>query len=210
MRPFILAAFLVAALFPVSVVAQENVYVEFAPGVSFVGDIDIENGAATLETDPGFVVGGAIGTRVADSVRAEFNVSYREQDIDELDVNGFGSLPGVGDAGATTIMVNAIYDLELDFPITPYLGAGLGLGVVTVDSDTGSCVLCIDDTDVQFAWNLMVGGSAAVTEHLSLSAGYRYTGITAPEFEDEVFGEDVEADDPLDIHEIVFGIRYSF
>lgn len=209
MRYLILSILVAVVLVPASVTAQENLYVEFAPGVSFLGDIDLENELATAEMDAGFVVGGAVGANITDSVRAEFNVSYREQDFDELDTD-LGAAPGVGDAGTTTIMVNAIYDVAVDFPITPYVGAGIGLGVVTIDSDTSTCFVCVDDTDVQFAWNLMVGGSTAVTEQISLSAGYRYTGITAPEVQDEILGADIEADDPLDIHEIVFGLRYSF
>ena len=212
MRLRFLSTLALVLLCPWSALAQDGFYAELAPGVSFVGDTDLSGGglSATAELDPGFVIGGAIGYELSDSLRTELNVSYREQDFDKLDGGGLGSLDGVGDIGTTTIMANGIYDIEVDFPITPYIGAGIGLAVVEVDSDESGCAVCIDDSDVQFAWNLMVGGSTSVTESITLSAGYRYTGVTAPELQDEFAGVDIESDDPLDIHEIVFGLRYSF
>jgi opacity protein-like surface antigen len=57
----------------------------------------------------------------------------------------------------------------------------------------------------------MVGLSFSATEHIVLSAGYRYFGTLNPEFNYTVpglaFGT-IEAE--VGVHEIVMGLRYEF
>ena len=139
--------------------AQDGLYVELTPGVSILADSDLSGasgaiaaGSATAEFDAAFVIGGALGFRFFDSFRGEMNISYRKADVDSI-TDIFGTLQGAGDVGLVALMANVYYDLELEFPVTPYLGAGIGIGFIDVDPGNSN-VLIVDDSATEFAWNM--------------------------------------------------------
>jgi len=107
-------------------------------------------------------------------------------------------------------MINVIYDVDLDLPVTPYEGVGIGLGLIDVDSDNGA-VLTINDDSLEFAWNVLLGVAYQLNEAVNLTAGYRYLGITDPDFDASAGGASgtLDAED-VQAHEFVFGLRYGF
>ena len=205
-------AFLGASIGAVESQADEGVYIEFSPGLSILADSDISGGGLSgkAKFDPGFVIGGAIGLGFDNGFRVEGNVSYREADVDKL-TSGAISLPGAGDVSMTAIMANVYYDFDLGTPFTPYLGAGLGVGIADVDSDGAENALIVNDNSAEFAWNIMLGGTLSATDNVDLSLGYRYLGITDPKLDATIVGVGsgtIEAE--IEVHEIVLGIRYNF
>ncbi len=145
---------------------------------------------------------------MADGFRVEGSVSYRESDVDEVTSGGV-ALIGAGDANLTAIMANVYYDFDLGIPVKPYLGVGIGVGIIEVNSDD-SAVLKVDDDSAEFAWNIMLGAGYALNEHVDFSFGYRYLGTTDPEFDATLFGVPGTLDAEITVHEVLFGLRYNF
>ena len=108
-------------------------YVEVSPGLSMISDSDTSGGFFAfpdIEYDRGFTIGGALGYQIQDQVRAEASLSYRTADVDQV---GGISAGASGDVNVTSLMANVYYDFDLGLPVTPYLGAGLGLARVDLD-----------------------------------------------------------------------------
>ena len=87
---------------------------------------------------------------------------------------------------------------------------GIGLGLADVDSDSGAA-LSINDDSLEFAWNVLLGAAYQLNEAISLTAGYKYLGITDPDFDATAggFNGTLDAED-LQSHEFLFGLRYGF
>ncbi len=198
--------------------AQDGLYVELAPGISIFADSDVSGGgglagfSAVAEFDTGFVIGGSVGYRFLDSFRGEVNLSYRQADVDQVTIAGALMLEGTGDISLLALMANVYYDLDLESPVTPYLGVGIGLGFIDVDTGvTPLSVLVVNDSATEFAWNIMVGASYGVTDNIDLSLGYRYLGTTDPELDATLVGfGSGTLDAEIAVHEILFGFRYNF
>ena len=172
-------------------------YVEVSPGLSMISDSDTSGGFFAfpdIEYDRGFTIGGALGYQIQDQVRAEASLSYRTADVDQV---GGISAGASGDVNVTSLMANVYYDFDLGLPVTPYLGAGLGLARVDLDAKLGG-VSAKDDDDTAFSFSLMAGAAYRISDNLDLSLGYRYLGARA------VFDEN------LNVSEILFGVRYRF
>lgn len=191
-------------------------YAELYSGFSIVPEQGISGGglAGDVSFGPGFHVGGAVGARISDHLRSELSLGYRQSDVDEIDGPGI-RLEGAGDAGVFTAMANGYVDLLPDAAVIPYVGAGIGVGVVSINSDNDASLLVVDDSDVVFAWNLMAGVGVPVTDHFSITLGYRYLATTDPDLEATVNIPGVgRASGTLtgefDAHEGVFGVRLGF
>ena len=103
-----------------------------------------------------------------------------------------------------SVMLNAYYDIDTGSKFTPYIGGGIGVaklkGKVSYDEETDSV------KNDSFAWQLGAGVSYAMTDNLSLDAGYRYV-----DYGDVTIKEDwgkVEFDSTS--HELHIGARYTF
>ena len=92
-----------------------------------------------LETDAGFIIGGAVGTHLTEDLRVELEVAYSENDVDKLDYtdanNDESSFDANGKFGILTFMANIWYDVPLNEELKPYIGGGAGIAVV--DGDAG-------------------------------------------------------------------------
>ena len=107
-------------------------------------------------------------------------------------------------------MVNVIYDVDLDLPVTPYIGVGIGLGLADADSDSGA-VLNVNDDSLEFAWNVLLGAAYELNESVNITIGYRYLGITDPEFDASAGGASFTLDaENVQAHEFLLGLRYGF
>ena len=175
--------------------AQDGLYIEFTPGASILADSDLSGGGGLeAEFDTAFVIGGAVGSRFLDSFRGEVNLSYREADDDQITSEGVT-------LQVFALMGNVYYDFDLELPVTPYLGAGIGVGFIEVGP--------VNDEATEFAWNIMFGASYDVTDTVGLSLGYRYLGTTDAEL-DATGPASGTVHAEIAVHEILFGFRYNF
>ena len=196
--------------------AADGVYVELGGGASYVADPDLASPGLDIEGsfETGFNIGGSLGYRFFDYFRAEARLDYRQSNLDKVE-NAAGELSVTGDLGIFSAMANFYIDALPKRMITPYVGAGFGVGVIDVDGDspvTTIQLLQIDDDATKFAWNAMVGLSVKPTDYLVISAGYRYFATKGVTLDSSVplvsVDLDVEAD--IGVHEFVAGVRYEF
>jgi len=80
-------------------------YVGGFGGLTVMPDVSLSQAgvfSGDLETDAGYNIGGVIGYKSAVGLRGEFELSYRQNDLDN-----WGGFPVVGDISALTFMGNA-------------------------------------------------------------------------------------------------------
>ena len=160
-------------------------------------------GAAELEYDTSFTVGGAIGYKLGESgdYRVEGEVAYQNNEVDRIDNK---SLPvdTSMEASMLTFLLNGYIDFNYGSAFSWFYTAGFGLarfdGEMTVGGVTD------DEDDTVFAYQLGVGTGYAVTETVTLDCKYRY--LYTEDFNIE--GGYVEVASPS--HSITVGIRVAF
>jgi opacity protein-like surface antigen len=188
-----------------------GVYLEGNLGYAFPDKVDVEEGPidGEVELDDTWLVGGAVGYRFP-WARVEANVSYREPDVDKVDVAGL-DFGGDGETKALVGLVNAYLDLDFGLPVHPYVGGGVGAAYVKLDTG-GDSPLQVDDEAGTFAWNLLAGVGYDVTESVAVTATYRYLRLEGTDFSADVAGvdvDDLDVDD-VNLHEVMLGLRYTF
>jgi opacity protein-like surface antigen len=186
-------------------------YLEGNLGYSMPDSVDVTEGGVDgeVELDDAAVFGGALGYKFP-WFRLEANVSYRKNDVDEVRVEG-NDFSGNGDTEALVGLVNGIVDIDLDFPVRPFLGGGIGGAYLKLDTGSNG-LLEVDDEAGSFAWNLLAGVGWDVTESVALTATYRYLRLEGTDFSADVAGVDagdVDVDD-VALHEVLVGLRYTF
>ena len=188
-------------------------YLELETGVTALPDTVVHGPFVDGDLDlyPGFVIGGAVGARLNPFFRLEGAMSYREAQVDEFYVEGFVT-EDEGHFGAFSTMANAYVDFALPgSPVTPFIGGGLGVAIVNLETYDPFEGVDIDDESVQLAWNLSAGATWKVADHIDLVTRYRYF---ATENLDESYQDGSlrlgEADFEMDSHEAVIGVRFSF
>ena len=197
-----IAATLCLAFVLATAAHADGAYVQLEAGPSFFDDSDVENNSLDIEYDTGVNVGGAAGYHFLDvldqgllDLRAEFGVAYHQGDVDRT-----GMFPADGDVEVIGLMANGYWDVDLGLPVTPFVGAGIGCGVVVVDVLT--IAGRIDEDDAAFAWELMGGLTYHVTPAFSVDGGYRYFATANA----NIGGDDLD----IATHEVVVALRYSF
>lgn len=164
-RLALLAAAGVAALGTASAQDKEGLYA--AAGVGYVweyaendfqssansGSPDAQEFDSRLETGDGVAFYAALGKYFDRGIRGEFELSFREQEVEDMpgDGAGFAGFPTggnsqnlalgdnepLGEIGVTAAMFNVYKDFNFDIAgrITPYIGGGIGFAKVRGDFD---------------------------------------------------------------------------
>lgn len=157
-------------------------------GVTFDGAQDADGiiGGApqTVDTDYGsdfqlgVGVGRSFGALSSDSigVRGEIELSYGEADADAIRFSGNGPASEINVAGgirSTTLFANIYADFETGGALTPYVGAGVGVGRFSQDLFYGPGVQ-VNESDTAFGVQLIAGVAYEVSDRLTLTADARY------------------------------------
>jgi len=114
---------------------------------------------------------------------------------------------GQGDISGAYFFANAYYDIATGTAFTPYVGAGIGVGMIDVDYPPSDVTIINDDASA-FAYQIMLGGAYAVSDQASLFAGYRYRGTTDIEVDAALFSAEFEVENRSNILEV--GFRWGF
>ncbi|TRD10622.1 P44/Msp2 family outer membrane protein [Erythrobacter insulae] len=156
------------------------------------------------EFDTGFAIAGQLGYAFENGFRVEAEAAYSEYgvsthsglivggtNIDSVDVAiltrgaanaanptvGAVIADGQGQVSNFGIFGNVFYDFDTGSAVKPYIGAGIGYQWVDVDYSP-SGVAVGDDTDGVFAYQLMVGASAEITDGVELFGQYTWRDST--------------------------------
>ena len=160
-------------------------------------------------------------------LRAEFEYAWRgkkEMFNSALEVDANVSGNEKFKVGAQSFFVNAYFDIHNSSPVTPYIGAGLGLASVSADyqaslSDgTNEGGFGFNKTKTNFAWNIGAGAAWKISDMISLDLGYRYADfgkVKASSSGDFVAGAlevdfDLNTSTKVSAQEVLLGLRFSF
>lgn len=186
--------------------AASDMYISVFGGANFVSDnaaaaatyYSSSLAAISIDGDTGFVLGGAIGTKLDNWVkglRAEVEVSYRRNDAGGLwSTTSSGSTTGgTHDSNLSTfaVMANVWYDIDLGSKVRPYIGGGVGWGRAKAEgafiqtfTESGAVTPNFDFSasgeNSGFAWQLGAGFNYEVAPDVDVGLGYRY--FNGPEF----------------------------
>ncbi|OGS53294.1 MAG: flagellar motor protein MotB [Erythrobacter sp. RIFCSPHIGHO2_12_FULL_63_10] len=175
-------------------------YVELNGGPMIVEDIEFDVGAidnaVTVDTKKGYDFGGIVGYDFG-FIRLEAEGSYRSADIDTLssatallptsavrDVSG--TYTAGGDANVLSFMLNAMADFGPDDGLQGFVGGGVGVARTKIDGATVdlSSPGFLDDSDTGFAWQLLAGVRAPLTETIDVGLKYRFFNTATNDFVD--------------------------
>jgi len=186
-RLLVMAIFALVVITTSAQAADKGMYVSGIAGLSLVPELDQEiSGTRVFETDfdPGIKIAGALGYDFG-ALRAEVEIGYLTNEVNDALAVGFGSGPVEGDFSVLSFMVNGYYDIHTpNFSLVPYLG--VGIGGASIDAHIIAPLLApsqvVDDSATVFAYQLMAGFGWNVSPSITLTADYRYFATTDPEF----------------------------
>jgi outer membrane protein OmpA-like peptidoglycan-associated protein len=167
MKKALMAAAALVAL-PVMAQAQtptEGFYIGAEGGLNWLLNTTIANVAITPQT--GWAAGGHIGYDFV-GPRVELEGIYRQNQLNGANVNGLANTGQIGQLG---IMANLLYDFAPGATITPYIGAGAGVGFVDGSSSLNS---------TQFAYQGILGVGWNVDSNFRVDLDGRYYGTSNP------------------------------
>jgi OOP family OmpA-OmpF porin len=192
-------------------------YAGIAGGGSFLNDIS-PNGAGTdvkSQYQNGYVGLGTIGWNFGDGLRAEIEGGYRRSDVEGVRDAPPGSRTGA--LGLTTVMVNGLYDFDLDrfgvpaAGIVPHLGVGVGWAQPRFDHAGPYDGNLLSGKDELLAYQGIAGADYAVAPHIKLSLDYHYLGTDNGSFHATPgTAGDSTARTSIQDQAVLLGIRYEF
>ena len=171
MKKALMAAAALVAL-PVMAQAQtpsSGFYIGAEGGLNWLLNTTIANQTVTPQT--GWAAGGKIGYDFV-GPRVELEGVYRQNQTN-LSANNFGANFGTAGTsiGQLGILANLLYDFSPGATITPYIGAGAGVGFVDGTSSLNSTV---------FAYQGIIGLAWNVDPSFRVSLDGRYYGTSNP------------------------------
>ena|SRR5690554_2961959 len=207
-RYFVLCAF--AAILGSTAKAQDAChpfYIGTSSGVSLLQDLRDDN--ELLESDAGFAFSAFLGWNEGPG-RLEFEYSRFNNDIDTFTNSSLaGSDGGHGNVDLDAYMTNGYLDFPISSRLTAYLGGGLGVAQMQLNSLPVSGMSYPDSgkSNVGIAYQAKVGASYSLTSRAEWFAGYRFLGtekLTASRIHEGDFG------DQFYMHSLETGLRFKF
>ena len=123
----------------------------------------------------GYAVMGAIGYALSSGLRFELEGAYRRNDLDPIFPTPFmGPIPATGEMQSATAMANAYYDFDLGPPVSPFVGAGLGIGFLWENTTWPSTGEVRAESGPVGAFQGTVGVSALISSRVVVDLAYTY------------------------------------
>jgi OmpA-OmpF porin, OOP family len=140
--------------------------------------------AGSIKRDEGFLLGGAGGYKFG-PWRGELELEYMEHQAQSGN-NLFAGATGASSSlrGSTSnlaAMINGYYDIATPWPITPYVGIGIGADYFRFSQvNTTANTQIANAFDTVFAYEAMAGVSYAINPQWSIGLEYRYFATLDP------------------------------
>jgi len=210
--------------FAPSAFAYEGLYGAIGAGLNYTqDDNDFEKTFppasawdSEIDHNKGIGIYAAIGVDRGSNWRLEGEFSYRNNDVRHLAGDGI-AFPGwstlSGDQSVMALMFNAIYDFSNDSKITPYIGAGLGVGRFEADfggTNPSLQALAINDKSYNLAYQGIAGIAFALAENVALDLSYRYFGAENVRYQGTINGGPSDFKTDYRTHTAFLGLRWNF
>lgn len=187
--------------------AQAQFYLGAQGGLSIQdeGDAREDNVEGDIDFSEGFAVGALGGYRFGLndnlSLDVEAEVTYRDNDVDDVTVSGV-DLDADGDLTSFAFMANGWLNWHVGSGFSPYIGGGVGVLHVELEDLNIVGINLDDDSDTVVAGQLGAGVAYAVTENVELSLDYRFLIADDADFND--------TETEIENHSIMLGFKYLF
>lgn len=209
-------------LLPAHVFADDGIYLKGNMGIFSMEDstLNLEGDAGDIDigevsSDIGFSINTAIGKSFANGFDLELEYGFKTASLDEAtpsdefaeaykdaygeDISDYKEDVD-GNIDIHSLMVNAIYNLNNQSSITPYVGGGIGVGFTDVE----------DSSDTVFAYQVIAGVAFNLSKNVDILVAYRYFGTDDISEEGTFDGYDIEGSASVDSHNFEAGFKYSF
>lgn len=176
-----------------------RVYLRLDTGASFPSEDDFDNSA---------IIGGGIGYRFNEHLRADATLGYRGWFGGNTAWNaGPASIGAKADVSSFAGLANLYYDVGRFGAFTPYVGGGMGFASNTVSDyrvfvNGAQTASAGDHSETDFAWQVSVGTAIDVAPQWAVDVGYRY-------FDAGDLWDGWAGNRDLTAHELQIGLRYS-
>jgi len=124
-----------------------------------------------------------------------------------LDLSTVSGTAAQGEAQATSLMGNAVVDLDMVGPVQPYIGAGVGLAKVELDGASPFGGTTVNGSDTVGALQLLAGASYRLNEQVDLFTDYRYFTTRDADF---TTAAGTTTSMKLSTHSVLAGLRFNF
>lgn len=114
---------------------------------------------------------------------------------------------GRGHIRNLSLFLNGYYDLPTGGPVSPYLGAGVGVTASKIRYNP-SGVGIIDDSATRFAYQLMAGVTFRLAQSVDLFGQYAYRDGTDPEVDVDLFPARLKVENNQQL--VSAGLRFRF
>ena len=202
--------------------ARDNAwYVGLEGGPMLVEDIQFDvagvSDGTQLDFNAGYDFGGVVGYDFG-GFRLEAEASYRRADLQSYTA-GSG---GVGTAGilrpagtynangsfsALSFMLNGLLDFGPDDGLQGFVGGGVGVARSAIEAILTTPSASIDDSDSGFAWQVLAGIRAPLTDNIDVGLKYRMFNATSVNLTD-VRGRALDGD--ARTHSILGTLTFNF
>ena len=130
----------------------------------------------SFEGKAGFSVGVALGTRIADDLRAELELSYLNYQLESGTDGSHGRDPASGNLNSVFFLANVWQDFHLG-ALTPYIGGGFGFASTSIDDGELDGDVMSDRSGLSLAGQAGLGVRYGMTDRTELDFGYRFKSI---------------------------------
>jgi len=181
------ASLLVAGTASADYISPTGWYMSLGAGINWLPDNDINEFTASgsaqttneFSWESGYIVAGAVGFDFGRNWRAEFEVAYRDNDVDAFFSDGTGPYTASGaDLWQLSQMFNVLYDFDLGGNFSAAVGAGVGGNLVVFNpgcSGNFEDDNCNQETDdYVFAGQLIAQAAYQFSNRWHAVLDYRY------------------------------------
>jgi opacity protein-like surface antigen len=167
-----------------------NTYARGSLGLHMLTETSNEGGGGTFDAEfqPGFLLGGALGTQLDNGFRVEGEFLYTNANLKQISGTAANIVHNTeeveGDMSSLAFMANVAYDFPNNSRLTPFVMGGVGMASLLLNDYRASSNVIADDMDWVFALQLGFGASFDLDDRTKIEVGYRYFETQDPEFSD--------------------------
>ena len=196
----------------------DGFYLSTFTGLAIQNDQDnTANGQAlNVSLDNGFVIGGAIGYKLpVSNFRVELELAYRENDITAGQLLSDPTAAFSGDNSSLGAFANVLYDFDSLPLVTPYIGAGIGVGGVESDVVRTAAVNDLrfgGPTRTEFLYQGIAGVTIPINDTFDLFAEGRYYVAPGVDFDliDTALNTTTTFNSSYEVIQLQAGLRFKF